>query len=130
MVERREHSRIKRVLPLKLSHLECDILTETKDISVRGAYCSVDKPLEVMTKVDIVLLLPIKKNKSKTIRKINCGGVVVRKEYVKDNGKHPYHVGIYFNDITERDKKNLRSYINMHSCHPNAPELVAATLNV
>ncbi|MBU1121267.1 MAG: PilZ domain-containing protein [Candidatus Omnitrophica bacterium] len=112
MVEKRKHSRIKRFLPLKLSHTECDILTETKDISVSGAYCSVDKPLEVMTRVNIVLLLAVKKSKSKVVKKINCKGVVVRRDYIKDNGKHSYHVGIYFNDMDERDKKTLLSYVN------------------
>ncbi|UCD15589.1 MAG: PilZ domain-containing protein [Candidatus Omnitrophota bacterium] len=121
MVERRKHSRIKRILPVKLSHPECDILTETKNISVSGAYCSVDKPVEVMTKLAIVLLLSFRKNKNKIVKKINCKGVVVRKDHVKDNGKHSYHVGIYFNEMNERDKKTLLSYIN--SCH-KLPELV------
>jgi c-di-GMP-binding flagellar brake protein YcgR len=112
MTERRRDLRIHGILPLKLSHSECDILTETKNISVSGAYCSVDKPLEVMTKVNIVLLLPFKKNKTKTVKKVNCKGVVVRKDYVKSDSKHPYHVGIYFNDISERDKKTLQAYIN------------------
>lgn len=128
MVERRKHSRIKKILPLKLSHPECDILTETKDISVSGAFCSVDKPLEVMTKVNVVLLLSMRKykSKSKTLKKISCRGVVVRKDYVKDNGKHSYHVGIYFNEIDERDKKALLSYINTFH---KSPEVVDATLN-
>lgn len=112
MKERRKYLRIEGVLPVKLSHPDIDILTETKNISVSGAYCSVDKPLEVMTKLDIVILLPFKKNKTKTVKKINCKGVVVRKEFVADNGKHAYHVGVFFSEIEERDKKTLLSYVN------------------
>lgn len=111
MEERRKFPRIDKVLPLKLSESEFDILTETKNISASGAYCAVNKPLEIMTKLSIVLLIPFKKNNGKVIKKVNCGGVVVRNESAQDNGKYPYRVGIYFNDINDHDRKLLRSYI-------------------
>ena len=117
MVERRQYPRVQKSLPLKLSDAEFDVLTETKNISGNGVYCAIDKSLPVMTKLAIVLLVPVKKNRQKGIRKITCQGVVVRKEYVKDDGKHSYHVGIYFNDIKEKDRKVLLSYIKNHLNH-------------
>ncbi|MBD3246954.1 MAG: hypothetical protein GF333_08130 [Candidatus Omnitrophica bacterium] len=113
MVERRKYPRVKKNLPLKISDDEYDILTETKNISGSGVYCSVNKPIPIMTKLNMVLLVPLKKNRNKgDVKKINCEGVVVRSEQMRDNGEHPYRVGIYFNDIKEKDRKALVSYIN------------------
>jgi len=112
MQERRKYQRIEGTLPLKLSDPEFDVVTETKNISGSGVYCSVNTPLEPMTKVKIVILLPLKAKGRKSVKKITCGGVVVRKEYVKNNGKHLYYVGIYFNDIKEADRKQLVAYID------------------
>ena len=114
MKEKRKAPRVKKALPLKLSDSGFDILTETTNISSSGAYCSVSKPLELMTKLNLVLLVPVGKNRSRTIEKINCSGVVVRREEVTDNGKYPYRIAICFSDLTERDKKKLHSYVITH----------------
>lgn len=117
MKERRKAPRIENSLPLKISYPDFDIVTETKNISSSGVYCSVSKALEPMTKLNIVILVPNTTGRYKTIRKINCEGVVVRKEEsknVKNNGKHPYFIGIFFNDIKETDRKALAAYISLH----------------
>ena len=114
MAEKRRYPRIAKSLPIKLSDAEYDIVTDTKNVSANGAFCAVSKSLPVMTKLSIVILIPVKRNKTKTVRKINCSGVVVRGEHVKDNGKFPYSIGIYFNEIKVKDRKALLSYINSH----------------
>jgi len=113
MEDRRKHPRLVTSLPLKLTDSEYDILTETKNISASGVYCSVDKPIEPMTKLNIIILVPAKKTKQKTVKKINCRGVVVRKDYVRSNGHHSYHIGIFFNEMNDRDKKVLCNYLNI-----------------
>lgn len=112
MKEKREFPRVDKILPIKLSDKEFDILTETKNISANGAYFPTSKALEIMAKFNVVLLIPFKKNKNKTIKKISCCGTVVRCEYANDNTKYPYRTGIYFKDLKDCDKKTLRSYIN------------------
>lgn len=112
MNDKRKYPRINKSLPVKLSHSESDILTQTKNISANGVFCSVDQPVELMTKLKIVILLPFSQNHKKVIKKINCEGIVVRQEYIKDNGRHSYSLGIYFNDIKDKDKKLLLSYTN------------------
>ena len=114
MGEKRKYPRIQTSLPITLIDCGWDVVTTTKNLRASGAYCAIDKPLEVMTKLDIKLLLPAKDRWQKNPKEIHCKGVVVRNEYVKNNGKHAYHVGIYFNEIKERDKKFLLSYINSH----------------
>lgn len=111
MKERRKSPRINKALSIKLSDSESGILTETKNISATGAYCPVSKPLKLMTKLRLVLLVPIKKNRTKTIKKIECEGIVVRLETIEDKSKYPYRVGIFFNQVNDHDKKSLRSYI-------------------
>jgi len=112
MKEKRKFPRANKVLPVKLSGEEFDILTETKNISASGAYFSVNKALQPMTKFKTVLLIPIKKNKDKVIKKINCCAVVVRCELTKDKSEYPYRVGVYFADLKEKDRKILCSCIN------------------
>jgi hypothetical protein len=128
MNDKRLYPRVEKSLSLKLSDIEFDIVTETKNISGSGVYCAVNKPLEPMTKLNIIILIPLKKSdgRSKTVKKIHCQGVVVRKENMHDNGKLPYHVGIYFSDIKDQDRKNLVAYINSHL---KAPEFVSPSTN-
>lgn len=111
MNEKRSHHRIEGVLALKLCAADCDLVTETKNISGSGAYCAVNKPIAAMTKLDIVLLVPLKNN-HKDVKKINCKGVVVRSEHLQDNTRQSYCLGIYFSEIKETDRRALISYIN------------------
>ena len=113
MNERRKAPRVNKALPLKLCHADYDILTETRNISASGAYFPSSKPLELMAKLNVVLLIPLKKSRSKVIKKINCCGVVVRHERTSEgNGKFPYRVAMYFSDLKDQDKKTLCAYVN------------------
>ena len=118
MQEKRKCPRVDKALPIKLSDAEFDILTETKNISASGAYFPVDKSLQIMTKLNIVLLIPFKKSRTKEVKKINCCGVVVRIEDADDCEQHPYKAAIYFSDLKDRDKKTLRCYID--TLHKNS----------
>ena len=112
MKEKRQCPRVEKILPIKLSVSDFDVLTETANISSSGVYFPVNKPLELMTKLNVVLLLPITKNRNKTIRKISCTGVIVRCETVGENTKYPYRAAMYFSDLSERDRKLLRIFVN------------------
>ena len=112
MSERRKFPRIEKSLSIKLSDNEFDILTETKNISANGAYCPVRQPLPLMTKLDVVLLIPVAKNRSRAIKKLHCKGVVVRQEEARDNGTYSWRVAIYFNEIKETDRKMLAAYVD------------------
>lgn len=111
--ERRGAPRVNKALPLKLCHDDYDILTETKNISASGAYFTSSQPLDLMTKLSVVLLIPFKKSKAKIIQRINCCGVVVRQELAKENdSRFPYRIAMYFSDLKDQDKKILNSYVN------------------
>lgn len=109
--ERRQHPRIDKNVPLKISTADIDLVTETKNLSRTGVYCRVNKYIEPMTKLKIHLLLPVKKGNKTTTKKITCHGVIVRSEAVsKDNSE--YSVAIYFNDIPSRDADSITEYID------------------
>ncbi|MDD5195115.1 MAG: PilZ domain-containing protein [Candidatus Omnitrophica bacterium] len=126
MNDKRQYPRVEKSLSLKLSDAEFDIVTETKNISASGVYCAVDKPLAPMTKLDMIILIPMAKGARKTVKKVHCQGVVVRNEHFKDDGKYAYRVGIYFSAIKEHDRKNLLTYINSHL---KSPQILAPSLN-
>ena len=112
--ERREHLRIPKKLPLKVRVDSFDLVTETQNISSSGAYCQVDKYIEPMTKVGIILLLPIRQKNNKLLtRKLNCEGVVVRTEQSRDcAGK--FNIAVFFNNMKKPDMKIVARYIESH----------------
>jgi len=112
MKENRQCPRVEKILPIKLSVSDFDILTETTNISASGTYFPIGKPLELMTKLRVVLLIPITKNKTKVIKKINCTGVIVRCEIAGKSKKHPYQAALYFSDLSDRDRKILHIFVN------------------
>ena len=107
--EKRRHQRVENSIPLKISAADADFVTESRNISCSGVYCKVDKYLEPMTKLNILLLLPIRKGNKITTKKISCGGVVVRTENIlNDEG---FNAAIFFNDIHARDSRALAEYV-------------------
>ncbi len=111
--ERRKEQRAKRQLPLKIAERGFDVITETVDISPSGTYCRVTRLLPLMSKIEVVILVPTKHNGRHT-KKIKCKGVVVRTEPVilKDAERAHYNVGIFFTDISKKDRELIASHVN------------------
>jgi len=107
--ERRKHPRITKNLPLKISAGDFDIVTETENISCVGAYCKVERYLEPMTKLKILILLPTYLRKSIVTKKVECEGVIVRTE---NSGDHRYKIAIFFSDISSKDIKKISDYVS------------------
>jgi hypothetical protein len=108
--ERRKYPRIKGNIPVKLCQEDGDIVTETGNISGAGSYCRVDEHIQLMTKLEIHLLIPTRKNGKNINKKITCHGVVVRSEPIpKEKG---YNVAIFFNDISQKDAESINDYVN------------------
>ena len=111
--ERRRHPRIFKKIPLKLKIDSFDLTTETLNISSSGVYCQTDKYIEPMTKVNIVLLLPLKlKNNTTVTKKVTCEGVVVRTE--KNPAGDKFNIAIFFSDVPKADVENINRYIETH----------------
>jgi len=119
-VERRQYPRVKRTIPIKVKIPGTDLVTQTKDISCLGAFCSVKYSIPLMTKLSITLLLPEHKKMNNRIpHKITCQGVIVRsEESPKDN---LFHIAIFFTQIREKDKSLLENFITHHLKKENLP---------
>jgi len=109
-IERRRYPRIEETLPIELLTDEYEISTETKNLSCIGAYCTVDRDIPVLTKLSIKLILP--KDSKDKYTKVNCRGVVVRKEIINPD---KFNIAIFFNDIAPKEKNKILRYINKHS---------------
>lgn len=111
--ERRKHPRVSRNIPLKISSGEFDIVTETENISGAGAYCRSDRYIEPMTKLKIVILLPVKQRNKVATRKVECTGVVVRTENITSDPS-TFKIAIFFTDISSKDTQKISDYIHQH----------------
>jgi len=120
--ERRKHPRTKTILPLKIFKKGLDVITETGNISCSGVYCRVNKPLPLMSKVGITVLLPIQHRSRLRTEKIRCNGVVVRSEptIVKEADTAYQNIAIFFTDLSKRDKTKVGEYV-LQSFKENLP---------
>lgn len=107
--ERRNYPRAVQKLPLTISQRQgIKVIAATKNISCSGVYCCVHKPLPLMSKVKITILLPTDKGK------INCSGVIVRSEpAILEQAETAYHnIAIYFTDITDKHKEKIAHFVS------------------
>ena len=110
--ERRGDPRLENNIPVKICQEGGDLVTETLNISRSGAYCCVNQPIALMTKMKIHLLLSSPKSAKTETRKISCEGVVVRSEAALSEGK--YNIALFFSDITKRDAEYITDYVDTY----------------
>lgn len=114
--ERRKYPRIKdnRVsLKLKTEKFDATI-SQSLNISASGVYCKLDKELPLLSRVKIILMLPIDADKKPPkINKIEIEGVVVREHPVIVNGKivH-YDVAIFFDNLSAKNREAIKDYVS------------------
>ena len=111
--ERRKHPRTESALPLKISKKGLDVITESRNISCSGVYCRVNKPLPLMSKVGITLLLPIQAGNKVNTKKIRCNGVVVRSEpLIMEKADAAYqNIAVFFIDLSKKDRNKVSEYV-------------------
>ena len=107
--DRREYPRIIHQLPLKVAVDGYDFVTLTRNVSCVGAYCHINKYMPPFTKVIVKLTLPIMTGRRNKSYKVECKGVVVRTE---DEVRGGFNIAIFFNDITQEQKKKITQYIS------------------
>jgi len=106
--EKRGTPRIEEKLPIRLADGDYSAVVETKNISASGVYFTADKPMPLMSKVVITLLLPCNHGKNS---KVECHGTVVRTAPMEIQGKAMYETAIFFDDITEKAKNMISRYV-------------------
>ena len=110
--ERRKFPRIKdEDISLELQGEGFNTISQSLDVSASGIYCKVDRHIPLMSRLQIVLTLPGKKNSSP--RKLTTEGVVVREHPVKkDSGEQYYDIAIFFSSLTRKERETISAYID------------------
>lgn len=111
--ERRKQPRTETKLPLKISKKGLDLITETRNISSSGVYCRVNKPLPLMSKIGLTLLLPICRKTKVNTEKVRCNGVVVRSEptIIREADTAYQNIAIFFTDLSKKDRDMISQYV-------------------
>jgi hypothetical protein len=91
----------------------------SQNISKSGMVCRTSRKIEEMTLLDIRFELPETPQYMAPETLIECGGVVINCEKKgEDTATLPYEVAIFFNRISEKDRRLLSQYI----AHPGKQE--------
>lgn len=106
--EKRQALRIEERLPIKIIEGASGMVVETKNISASGVYFTTDKPMPIMSKVMITMLIPDAHGKNS---KVECAGTVVRTAPANERDKTLYETAIFFDDITEKAKNTILKHI-------------------
>ena len=106
--ERRRVPRIAERVPVAIHDAGTELHTETNNLSVSGVYCTLDRFIAPMTKLELHCELP---DGDRHVR-IRCSGVVVRVEPVVANAERGrYQVAIFFTDMAERDRSAISRFV-------------------
>lgn len=117
MTERNERRKYPRIaddkISLKVKAAQFDAtISQSLNISASGVYCKVDKELPLLSRVKIILMLPLGTDRKEKLNKIETEGVVVREHPVIEDGKvlH-YDVAIFFDNLSSKDRQTIKEYI-------------------
>ena len=119
--EKRKFPRIKKNLPLKISRENLDVITETRNISCSGVYCQVATPVPLMSKIKVTILLPLENQGKVKTHKIECRGIIVRSEPVRDldgaqkDSRH--NIAVFFTDLTRLQRSKIAQYVIQSFSH-------------
>lgn len=106
--ERRRAPRIAERVAVSLIDAGTELRAETQNLSVCGAYCTLDHFIAPMTKLHLRMELP---SRERTVQ-IQCTGVVVRVEPVALNAEQGrYHVAIFFTDLSDRSRATISQFV-------------------
>ena len=103
--DRRGSARLVESLPFKIGGEGFDVASETLNMSKSGLLCRVRKNIPLMTKIEVLLLLPGRSGKADEVR---AKGVIVRSE---ENGDGTYKVAIFFTDMSKPCQERFDAYL-------------------
>lgn len=103
--ERRREPRYEKELLLELTD---GIVAKTVNISSRGLYCTVKKPIPAFSKIHVSFELPCADGD----HRFECEGVVVRVDQDPDNKGEFYNVAIYFLNLDKDKAMAVEQYLS------------------
>ena len=118
--ERRRAPRIEdKELSLEVKGGDFDIMTHTLNISASGIYCKVEKELPLMSRVQLMVMIPDPSSLEKSPRPVEVDGVVVRQHPVIIDGQvRHYDIAIFFENLSAKHRELISSYIARKKVQP------------
>jgi PilZ domain. len=110
--DRRLSRRVDVNLPLQIAGAGFHYATDTKNLSVSGLYCQLDRFIPLMTKLDMTMVIPVIIRNKKIKKEIICSAVLVRIEPETERVTGTmYHAGFFFTAIKDKDREIIGQYI-------------------
>lgn len=103
--ERRRYHRSARGVPVLVDRSGPGVLNHVDNISVNGVLCHTVKPVALMTKLIVALLLPRPEE-----HRIECEGIVVRCD-PHESGDDHFKVAILFTNVSEEDRAAIEAFV-------------------
>ncbi len=115
-IEKRTYSRFKADLPVELDGDNFHIVSEMKDISCSGAFCSTSLFIAPKTKLKVRLGLPFYDKSRKMIKKeLECFAEVTRIDPPEKRDTGSYNVGIMFKNIFKEEEECILRFIRLRN---------------
>ena len=106
--ERRQDPRVNERVSLAIRDASAELVGETKNLSASGAYCTLERFIAPMTKLELKLELPNETHPTL----IRCQGVVVRVEPVVSNAdRGRYHIAVLFTELKKQDRAAIERFV-------------------
>ena len=108
MRERRRQPRIAERVVMDVTDAGTALTAESHNLSTAGVYCTLDRFLAPMSKVQLRFELP---NGGRTA-KVQCAGVVVRVEPLVANAdRGRFNTAIFFTDLSDRSRSMISRFV-------------------
>ena len=106
--ERRNTPRVAERITLAIAEGDGLIQAETNNLSASGVYCTLERLIPPMTKLEVQFELPHGRQRAS----IRCSGVVVRVEpIIASPDRARYHTAILFTDLAEPDRSAISQFV-------------------
>lgn len=110
--DRRKHPRVSENIPCRVSIGAQTLSAQTKNLSCGGALCVLGQQIPVMTRLDLVLDLPLVPGLGAFPQQaVHCSGVVVRQDRMPLEEVPLFLTAIYFSDLAETDRRLIGEFI-------------------
>ena len=121
--DRRRSPRVAERVPFAITEGRAAVQAESVNLSAAGAYCTLERFIAPMTKLQLDYELPDPAGGgaggNRRIR-IRCTGVVVRTEPVVTSPEAGrYHIAIFFTDLNERDRSAIARFVGQRLARPS-----------
>ena len=117
--ERRRAPRVTERIAVSIADAGAELTTHTNNLSASGTYCTLDRVIAPMSKLQLRFDLP---QGGRRVM-VRCAGVVVRVDPViasADRGR--FNVAIFFTELSARNRAAIERFVRQRLAAASAPD--------